>query len=131
MAIGSHYIYQENKPVEADSDGASAAATSGDDNSITNSEPSVKDVSSAYLSIAELYMTDLWWVDVFSPRFKYRLEKLGESVLSYHPVWPNRVVLVPIDEIIEGSESNHYSAHLANYGARAPVQVKNVFTHMI
>ena len=60
MAIDSNYIYQENEPVEADSDGASAAATSGGDNSVTNSEPSVKDVSSAYLSIAELYMTDLW-----------------------------------------------------------------------
>ena len=94
MAIGFHYIYQENKPVEPDSDGASAAAASGNDNSVTNSEPSVKDVSSAYLSIAELYMTDLWWVNVFTPRFKYRLEKLGESVLFYHPVWTHGVVLV-------------------------------------
>lgn len=36
-----------------------ASATSSDTN-VSPSQPSHKDVSSAYLAIAELYMTDLW-----------------------------------------------------------------------
>ena len=35
------------------------------------------------------------------------------------------------DKIIVGSESNHFSAHLANYGAWSSVVDKNVFTYMI
>ena len=35
------------------------------------------------------------------------------------------------DKIIEGSESNHFSAHLANYGVWSSVLDKNVLTHMI
>lgn len=40
-------ISQENKALGASNDSA---------------EPTAKDISSAYLSIAELYMTDLWYV---------------------------------------------------------------------